>query len=218
MIDLLEAVFLYFWVYRYFAIFVALTAAGFGVPVPEELTIVLGGYLTAVGQLELVPALLVCYAGVLSGDLVTYTIGRFFGSRFLRSRYAEWVISRKRLEQVQYYFRGYGPYYLFGARQVPGLRFPSFFTAGMLEMRLSRFLLFDGLAALISMPVVFSIAYYFGPRLREAINLILEIQHISFLTGLSLLGFGAFCFCVYWFLIKKKGRQTIDETEDDTDE
>lgn len=202
MIDLLEAVFIYFWIYRYLAIFVALTAAGFGVPIPEELTIVLGGYLTAVGQLELVPALLVCYAGVIAGDVVTYTIGRFFGSRFLRSKYATWVIRRKRLEQVQYYFRGYGPYYLLGARQVPGLRFPSFFTAGMLEMRFSRFLLYDGLAACVSMPVVFSIAYYFGPRLRETLNLILTIQNASFVTGLVLLGLGTLGFLVYWYVFR----------------
>lgn len=211
MIELLESIFIYFWIYRYLAIFVALTAAGFGVPIPEEVTIVLGGYLTAVGQLELVPALLVCYAGVLTGDVVTYTIGRFFGSRFLRSKYARWVIRRKRLEQVQYYFRGYGPYYLLGARQVPGLRFPSFFTAGMLEMRFSRFLLYDGIAALISMPVVFSIAYYFGPRLRETINLVLKIQNVSFITGLSLLGLALLGFGLYWYVSRTRRRNQSSE-------
>ncbi|MFB6344479.1 MAG: DedA family protein [bacterium] len=202
MIEILESIFIYFWIYRYLAIFVALTAAGFGVPIPEELTLILGGYLTAIGQLELLPALLVCYAGVIAGDIVTYTIGRFFGSRFLESRYAEWVMSRTKLEQVQYYFRGYGPYYLLGARQIAGLRFPSFFTAGMLKMRFSNFLLFDGLAAFVSMPVVFSIAYYFGPQLRETINLILRIRNVTFLLALTVFALGTLVFGLYWYFYR----------------
>lgn len=204
MLDYLAFVLPYFLEYRYLAIFLALTLAGFGVPVPEEVTIVISGYLTAIGQLHLGLALLVCYIGVIAGDLVTYCIGRFAGRYFLETSYGRLIISKKKLEQVQYYYRGYGPYYLLGARQVPGLRFPSFFTAGTLRMGLWKFLLFDGLAGLISMPVVFTIAYVFGPRLQAALDLVFRIRNVTLIVGLSLVGLAGMTLLMYWWY-KSKG-------------
>jgi membrane protein DedA with SNARE-associated domain len=189
----------YFVRYRYLAIFFALTTAGFGVPIPEELTIIISGYLTALGHLHLGLALLICYLGVLAGDLVTYSLGRFGASRFLESRYSRWIITPKQLEQVQYYYRGYGPYYLLGARQVPGLRFPSFFVAGMVRMHFGKFLLFDSLAAMVSMPVVFVIAFYFGPQLENAVNLVLNIRDVTFTVGLAGVAIAVLLFVLYWY-------------------
>jgi membrane protein DedA with SNARE-associated domain len=194
----------YFVEYRYLAIFTALTSAGFGVPLPEELTIVVSGYLTAIGHLHFGLAVLICYAGVLTGDVITYCIGRFGASRILESKYGRWVISTEQLEKVRYYYRGYGPYYLLGARQVAGLRFPSFFTAGMVRMNFFEFLLFDGLAALFSMPVVFMIAYYFGPHLQDAINLVLDLRDMTFVIGIFILVVGALGSLIYWYLFRKK--------------
>lgn len=199
MLDALGYVLPYFVEYRYLAIFLALTSAGFGVPLPEELTIVLSGYLSAIGLLNPGLALLVCYLGVLAGDFVTYFLGRLGGGRFLESRYARWIISRKQLEQVQYYYRGYGPYYLLGARQLPGLRFPSFFMAGMVRMRFWKFLVYDAVAALFSMPVAFGVAYYFGPRLGDALEVILKIRNAGFVIGLVTVGLMVLVLFFYWY-------------------
>lgn len=199
----LDYVFPYFVEYRYLAIFFALTAAGFGVPLPEELTVVLSGYLTAINHLNLGLALIVCYLGVLTGDVVTYCLGRFGASYFLETRYARWIISRKKLEQVQYYYRGYGPYYLLAARQLPGLRFPSFFSAGMVKMNFFKFLAFDALGAMVSMPIIFTVAYYFGPRLEQAISLVLKIRDIGFFLGIASVGMMTLLAILYFCFYKK---------------
>jgi len=203
----------YFLRYRYLAIFLALTAAGFGVPVPEEITILLSGYLTAIGHLSLGLALLICYLGVLAGDLVTYAFGRFGASRILESQYFRRIVSPKQLEQVQYYYRGYGPYYLLGARQIPGLRFPSFFVAGMVRMHFGKFLLFDSMAALVSMPVVFVIAYYFGPRFKAAVNLVLEIRDVTFLVGMLGVLLVLLLCVLYWYFWKRSHENPEQSTE-----
>lgn len=203
MLDYLVYVLPFFVKYRYLAVFLALTMAGLGVPIPEELTVVVSGYLTALGHLHLGLALLTCYAGVLAGDVVTYCIGRFGARQFLRTRYGRLIISRKRLVKVQSYYRSYGPYYLLGARQIPGVRFPSFFMAGMLKMSLLKFLLFDGLAGLVSMPAVFTIAYYFGPQLEAALILVSRIRNVTFFTGLGLLLLAGLSFIMYRYFIRK---------------
>jgi len=57
----------------------------------------------------------------------------------------------------------------------------------MLKMRFWRFLLFDAAAACISMPVVFFIAYGFGPRLQVALEFILRIRSVTTTIALSVL-------------------------------
>lgn len=173
--------------YKYWAIFAALTVAGLGIPIPEEATIIVAGFLTAIDILSFWPAFLICYAGVLCGDLFTYSIGRFGGRSFLRSQYSRLIISRKRLAQVQYYYRLYGEISVMGARQIPGLRFASFFTAGMLKMKFWKFLLLDGIAGLFSMPLIFLITYYFGAQLKDAVQLILRIRDISFFIAIGII-------------------------------
>lgn len=174
--------------YKYLAVFTALTIAGFGVPIPEEATIVVSGYLAAIGQMDPVFTLVVCYVGVLTGDLVTYFMGRYAGRWFLGSRLMRWLINRQKLAQAQYYYRRYGPRALLLARQAPGLRFPTYFTSGMLKVRLFDFLLYDSAAALVSMPVVFFITYFFGPRVTQALSLIVHIGNVTTIAVLSIAG------------------------------
>ncbi len=165
--------------YRYFAVFFVLVIAGLGVPIPEELSIVVSGYLVATSHMHFGITLLVCYAGVLAGDIVTYFLGRYGGRWFLGTSLFRYMVRRRHIAQAQYYYRRYGPRALLVARQAPGLRFPAFFTAGILKMRFHEFILYDSAAALVSMPVVYLIAYFFGPRVRETLSLVVRIGDIT---------------------------------------
>ncbi|MFB6356553.1 MAG: DedA family protein [bacterium] len=182
--------------FRYGAVYFALTIAGLGVPLPEEATIIVSGFMVATGEMEMGYTLLVCYLGVLSGDVITYLMGRYGGRWVLGTRVFRWLISRKRLAQAQYYYRQYGPRSLLAARQVPGIRFPTFFTAGMLKVSFWRFMLYDSFAALVSMPVVFFIAYTFGPRITKAVKV---VSNLADVTGLVVLMLTSVVFgIVYW--------------------
>ncbi len=165
--------------YRYFAVFTVLVIAGIGVPIPEELSIVVSGYLVATGRMDFWLTLGVCYVGVLAGDLVTYFLGRYGGRWFLGTPLLRFLIRRRHLAQAQYYYRRYGPRVLLAARQAPGLRFPAFFTAGLLKMRLSDFLMFDSVAALVSMPLAYFTAYLFGPRITRTFAVVVKIGDIG---------------------------------------
>ncbi len=190
--------------YKYLAVWSALTAAGFGVPIPEEMTIVVGGYLAAQGFMQVGLTLLVCYVGVLSGDVVTYCIGRYGGRPALDSRWTRWLISRRQLAEVQYYYRRYGPTSLLLARQLPGLRFPAFFTAGMLRMRFWRFLLYDAAAACVSMPLVFFASYWFLPRLQVAVRVVLTVRDAGTTVALVLLLGALVALVVYLVLTRRR--------------
>jgi membrane protein DedA with SNARE-associated domain len=59
----------------YLGIVVFLVLTGCGMPVPEEVAIVLAGVLSAQGHLSAGPALVACLVGALLGDAIIYAIG-----------------------------------------------------------------------------------------------------------------------------------------------
>jgi hypothetical protein len=54
------------------------------------------------------------------------------------------------------------------ARYLPGLRAPTFFTAGHSRLPFWEFALFDGVAALISAPLWVCLGFYFGDDIEQA--------------------------------------------------
>lgn len=139
--------------YDYLAVFCILLICGFGVPVPEDVTLVAGGVIAGLGYADVNVMVAVCMAGVLIGDGTMFLIGYFAGSRALEWRWVNWLLTPRRYAQVQQKYARYGNRMLFVARFLPGLRAPIFLTAGM-SHRISflQFLLMDGAAALISVP------------------------------------------------------------------
>ncbi len=137
----------------YVAVFVALLLSGFGVPIPEDISLVAGGVIAGLGHADVRIMCLVGLAGVLVGDAFVFLVGRTFGVRALKVRWVAHVLTPRRHAQVKAKFSRYGSRLMFIARFLPGLRTAVFLTAGM-SQRVSflRFIAFDGLAALLSVP------------------------------------------------------------------
>ena len=64
--------------YGYIGVFLALLAAGFGFPIPEELPVITAGVLVGHGEINLrwYYMLPLCIVGVVLGDCVLYYAGR----------------------------------------------------------------------------------------------------------------------------------------------
>lgn len=154
---------------------ILMTASSFGLPVPEELTLVTVGILVFMGMrpdlypppspdmggLNVHVAAAVCFVSVLGSDFLVFWLGRAYGDRILRSRFMSRFISEGALEKVKGWTskRGYLACGVF--RFTPGIRFPGHLTCGALGISPWKFLLVDGTAALVSVPVqVYLVAYY----------------------------------------------------------
>jgi membrane protein DedA with SNARE-associated domain len=142
-----------FTIHGYLAVFVVLLACGFGLPVPEDITLVAGGIIAGLGYADVRVMCAVGLAGVLVGDASVFLIGRHLGTRALRLRWVARLLTPRRYARVQAKFERYGNRLMFVARFLPGLRTAVFLTAGMSRrVTFARFLLLDGCAALISAP------------------------------------------------------------------
>ena len=140
--------------YGYFAVLFVLIICGFGVPIPEDITLVSGGVISGLGYTNVHIMLVVSLFGVLLGDSTMYWLGRIYGTKILRFRPIRRFLTLDRLRMVRSKFEQYGNRVLFVARLLPRLRAPIYMVAGITRrVSFIRFLLLDFFAAIISVPI-----------------------------------------------------------------
>ena len=152
---------------KYLAMVALLTAAGMGVPISEDLVLLLAGALAGQGITRFWPTLLGGYLGVLLGDLLIYHWGRRIGPAAYNHPRVRKHLSPGRQEKLRAHFARHGFLTVVVGRHTPMLRAVVFFLAGASGVPLWKFLLADGLSAAVTVPLVVSLGYYFGDHLDD---------------------------------------------------
>jgi len=159
--------------FTYAGIFLLLLLCGLGLPVPEDIPIIISGYLAHLGAINVWAALGVNMGGILIGDLFIYSFGYWMGPRAAQHPLLRPVMTPERMERVDLFFSRHGRKAVFFGRFVAGIRAPLFLAAGVARMPVRIFFLMDLSAAVITVPVILLAAYYFGEKLdavRQAIG------------------------------------------------
>lgn len=145
----------------YVAVFIVLMVCGFGLPIPEDITLVAGGVIAGLGYANVHLMVAIGIVGILAGDVLMFVLGRHYGERALRLRWVAYLLTPRRYAMVQAKFSRFGNRLMFVARFLPGLRSPIYLTAGMTRrVSFMQFFLLDAFAALISAPVWVYLGYY----------------------------------------------------------
>ena len=69
--------------YGYWALFFCLWLGIIGMPIPDEMIVMSGGFVSSLGILSVIPAFLLTYLGVVSGLSLGYILGKIFGTKVL---------------------------------------------------------------------------------------------------------------------------------------
>ena len=155
------------------AVFGVLLLCGLGLPIPEDIPLISAGYLIHLHKSNWPIALIVCMLGVLTGDSIIFWFGKRLGNKLLRSRLVMFFTTPKKILKIKAYYRKYGPKIIIVGRFLPGLRAPIFFVAGSTGLRYRKFVTYDGIAALVSVPVWLFVGSRFG---NEIDSLLAKIQ------------------------------------------
>ena len=162
--------------YSYAAEFVILLACGLGLPVPEEVTLIAGGYLCWKVRNSLLITIVVCMTAIILGDWLMFLLGKRYGKWILRSSWFHRMLTRRKLARVTLYFRKYGVKTVFFARFFAGIRVPVYFMAGTHQMRSWKFLWLDFWGALLSVPISIWAGRYFGKDIQHAIKVMKRVK------------------------------------------
>lgn len=184
----------------YIGVATVLIASGFGLPLPEDLPLLLGGFMCAKeGGPELRYMLPLAFVCVIGGDLTVYTMGRKIGPRITASRFFGRFLTPGVLAKAQQLIDTHGGKILFIARFMPGLRTPIFFTAGTFKLPLWKMFLYDGSAALLSVPLLVLLGWFFHTKL----DVVLGYVRDTTLGALLVVGLGIAA-VVIWKVRRKR--------------
>jgi membrane protein DedA with SNARE-associated domain len=162
----------------YALMFGLLFGCGVGLPMNEDIVLLAASALTLKGVMDPVPLMVVAWFGLVGGDALVFHWGHRFGTRLLRRPFLARIVPPQRLEAMQKTMRRYGPAYIFVVRFMPGVRTALFFAAGSLKMPYRHLFIYDGLAALVELPLLVYGVRYVGGRWEEILALIHRFQGI----------------------------------------
>jgi len=187
--------------------FLLLLLCGLGLPLPEDIVLVAAGVLAAEDSRPVFPIMVLMYTGILLGDFITFCLGKYLGSRALRSKWGQVFIRPEKLKRAEDLFHKHGVWVIFVGRFLPGLRAPLFFSAGLLGFSRLKFLSIDGFAALISAPLFVWLGHWAWTHYSDDISRLEQTMgktQMYFVAAVIIL----VVIALSWYRLKTKEKRT----------
>jgi membrane protein DedA with SNARE-associated domain len=164
--------------FTYLGIVAILSAAGLGVPISEDLTLLIGGGLAAKGVTQYWPTLAAGYCGVILGDVLIHHWGARMGPAAFSQKWVQKLLSPERHEKLRVHFARHAFLTILVGRHTPVLRAPVFFLAGASKVPLWEFVIADAIGAAITVPIVVTLGYFFAEHLDDIRQKIHDVQWV----------------------------------------
>jgi membrane protein DedA with SNARE-associated domain len=194
--------------FSYAGIFITLLLASLGLPIPEEAVVIAAAVLSQQGTTRWWVALPLSVVGVLSGDVILYWAGWHWGERLLNWWVVRLVLSREREERLKAAYHRHAAKTIFTARHIMGVRAAAFLTAGIARVPFWKFFTVDAGSSLVSVPLGFTLAYFFADQLQEVLR---DVRRTERWVGLGIAVVGAVALIVWAW----RGRRTVAELGED---
>lgn len=190
-------------------LFAVLVAAGFGLPLPEDIPLVLSGFIVAEAHGEaftpLIIMILTGLFGVMTGDSATYWLGRYFGPGIVEKRWFRRIAKPWLIERAKEKYTRHGAKVLFASRFMPGLRCVMFMMAGVFKIPYWKLLAYNGGAAVLSVPLLIWAGWKFGRTIIDTVRSFGEV-----VGAVVILGFLGYIAYEYFHNYRRKGRDTTE--------
>ena len=185
--------------YGYIAIFLLMLAESACIPFPSEVTMLVGGWYVADGNLDFFWVGAAGVLGNLVGSWLAYWLGSSQG-RELLDRYGKYVLIRSHdIDKAEVWWDKYGDAATFFSRLLPVVRTFISLPAGIAKMAFGKFTVYTFLGVI---PWTFALTYA-GVVVGDNWDRVADYFTLpSVLIGLALLG-GA----TYWYLRRRRQKQ-----------
>lgn len=191
----------------YLFLFISLLAGAFGLPIPEDIPLIAAGVLIHEKEAMLLPTFIICYVGIIIGDVIIYSVGRFFGPSLFRKKWFQRKISKRSLKKVRSKLEKRSLLTIFIARHLFWIRTATFLLCGIVRIRPLKFLIADAIAAIISVPIMISLGFFFFANLDNILTNVKHAENTIFVVILLLL----IIFFAYKFFRKSRCCKGVKE-------
>ncbi|HDR7603335.1 hypothetical protein S3E15_04033 [Bacillus mycoides] len=153
--------------YGYWALFFCLWLGIIGMPIPDEMIVMSGGFVSSMGILNLIPAFLLTYLGVVSGLSLGYIIGKVFGTKVLdklmKKKKAKYLLKSQQMVEK------YGHYALVTSYFIPVVRHIVPYLVGMNNMSFKTYALYSYTTGFVWTLVYFVLGSLFGQHIESIV-------------------------------------------------
>ena len=189
----------------YLGVFLLIAIENIFPPIPSEVILVFGGFMTTYTSLNIPIMILAATLGSLLGAIVLYYIGKIFNKERLKRIISGKIgkvlrLKASDIEKADKWFDTKGNKTVFFCRFIPIVRSLISIPAGMSEMPMQKFLIYTILGSLIWNTVLIIVGSIVGDKWETIVgyldnfsNIILIILVIIFIVAIY-----------YWFVIRKK--------------
>lgn len=189
----------------YLLLFGVLCLCGLGLPLPEDVPLIAAGALIATGKMHWLGACVVAWSGIMIGDLLLYHIGKRFGRNVSMIPVVGRHINQDRLDKVEKWFEKYGIWVVAIGRMFAGVRGAMVLTAGTIRYSLVKFIIADGIAAIVSGGLFVLLGYWLGQNLPELMRRV-ERGKLVFLGIVVVAGL---IWGTWWWLRRQQRRRMV---------
>jgi membrane protein DedA with SNARE-associated domain len=168
-----------------FVSFALLFACGLGLPLPEDIPLILTGAFLVQGDNLWEKWLIVGglnWLGIIGGDICLYCLARRYGMKITRVPLIGKHVTLSRIGRVQGWFEKYGVGVVAVGRLFAGVRGAMVITAGTIRYSFIKFLLADGLAAIVSGGIFMFLGHWVGKNINDQV--IEEFKHWFVIGGI----------------------------------
>ncbi|MBC1469168.1 DedA family protein [Listeria welshimeri] len=195
--------------FGYIGIFLLIMVENLFPPIPSEIILTFGGFMTTVSSLNVVMVIIVATLGSVVGAILLYKVASYFGKERLTKivlKYGRILrLKESDIERAESFFLKYGSWAVFLCRMIPLIRSLISIPAGMTKMKMSRFLVLTTAGSLLWNTVLIGLGALLGESWNEIVVFMDSFSTIiySIIAGLLIMGLA--------FFIRARFKKTLDE-------
>jgi membrane protein DedA with SNARE-associated domain len=197
-------IFIFMEEYGYIGIMVVIALENLFPPIPSEIVLPFGGFMTTRTLLTIPGVIVASTAGSVLGAVILYWVGRMVNVNRLESFVGRWGhilrVSKKDIRTAEGWFLRYGNWTVFFCRLIPVVRSLISIPAGMAKMNFSTFIVFSTLGTLVWNTILVSLGAFLGESWEMILGYI-EIYKDAFYFLFTIIGI----LFVSWYLKRMRG-------------
>ncbi|EOI6974767.1 DedA family protein [Listeria monocytogenes] len=195
--------------FGYIGIFVLIMIENLFPPIPSEIILTFGGFMTTVTSLNVVMVIIVATLGSVVGAILLYKVASYFGKERLTKivlKYGRILrLKESDIERAENFFLKYGSWAVFLCRMIPLIRSLISIPAGMTKMKMSKFLILTTAGSLLWNTVLIGLGAMLGESWNKIVvfmdsfsTIIYSVIAITLVVGLG-------------FFFRARFKKTLDE-------